>query len=361
MTAEPADGAKVLGSQSCATSGCHGGAGPDRGAYNIWKLYDPHFDASATLSNGRSKAMARQLGIENPAESSSCTICHSPMSQVSSSKLETAPEGHKIDSGVSCANCHGPAENWLLSHTRPDFPKDALARLGMRQLGTAYQRANNCVACHQNLSDELVKAKHPPLVFELDGLLVAEPKHWREESGFSNTKTWLVGQAVALRETAAQANREPGDRRVAEIEAIKAVLKATGTGWDDSGKDLVRSADEYAKRISSAPMTHEQGRAILTKLVANRTPFLSDSFGAVAQEFRPWSVGYYAERITLAIDRLNQSLVIAGQQGMIAKPLLDELFNAAKPPESFDATTADEFVAVLDRVKKSLPDAEQGH
>ncbi len=355
---EPLDTPKVLGSQTCMTSGCHGGAGLDRGAYTIFKRYDPHFDASATLTNGRSKAMARQLGIENAAESKSCTICHSPMSEVPPSRRPALPEGHKVDSGVSCANCHGPAENWLLSHTRPDYPKDALARLGMRQLASAYQRANNCVACHQNLSDELVQAKHPALVFELDGLLVAEPKHWREEEGFSNAKTWLVGQAVALRETAAQAKREPGRRRTAEIEAIRALLKATDTGWEDSGQDLVGLADDYAKRISSTPMNDAQSHAIFSKLLNHRTPFQSDAFSAVAEEFRSWAIGYYAERLTLAMDRLNQSLVASGQQRVIAKALLDELFDAAKPPESFDAATADEFVKKLDQLAKSHLDAE---
>ena len=356
---DPLETAKVLGSETCMTSGCHGGAGLGRGAYDIWKRFDPHFDSAATLTNGRSKAMARQLGIESAAESTSCTICHSPMSQVPASRLAAAPEGHKVDSGVSCASCHGPAENWLLSHTRPDYPKDALARLGMRQLDSAYQRANNCVACHQNLTDQLVGAKHPPLIFELDGLLVAEPKHWREEEGFSNAKTWLVGQAVALRETAAQANREPGDRRTAEIEAIKALLKATGTGWDDSRQDLVRSADEFAKRISGAPMSREQCRAMLAKLLANRSPFQADAFSGVVEKYRSWSVGYYAERLTLSIDRLNESLLTPGQQGPIAKDTLKELFDAAKPPESFDAATAEEFVGKLDQVAKPHTDAEE--
>ncbi len=342
------------------TSGCHGGAGLDRGAYNIWKLYDPHFNSAATLTNGRSKAMARQLGIENAAESKSCTICHSPTRQTGLFGLATPPDGHNVDSGVSCANCHGPAENWLLSHTRPDYPKDALAKLGMRQLDSAYQRANNCVACHQNLSDELVKVKHPPLVFELDGLLVAEPKHWREDKGFSNTKTWLVGQAVALREAAAQADREPGARRTAEIEAIKALLKATETGWDDSGKNLVHLADEYAKRLSSAPMNLDQTRAILSKLVAHRTPFESDAFSSVAAVYRPWALGYYAERLALAVDRLNQSLVTSGRQPVVPKELLDKLFDAAKPPESFDSAAAGEFVNILDRLAASAIHPEQG-
>lgn len=357
---EPLDSAKVIGSQSCMTSGCHGGAGVGQGAYHIWKGYDPHFNASATLTNGRSKAMARQLGIENAAESKSCTACHSPTAQVAALELPKAPEGHKVDSGVSCASCHGPAENWLLSHTRPDYPKDALAKLGMRQLGSAYQRANSCVACHQNLSDELVAAKHPPLVFELDGQLVAEPKHWREDEGFSHAKTWLVGQAVALREAAAQAKREPGERRTAEIEAIRALLKATGAGWDDSAKDLVRAADEYAKKISSAPLSAEQGRAILSRLLANRAAFQADAFTTVAEKYRAWSVGFYAERLALAVDRLNQSLVAPEKPALIAKAPLDELFNAAKPPESFDAATAEEFVQKLDRVAKSLPDVKPG-
>lgn len=356
---EPSDTAKVLGSDSCMTSGCHGGAGLDRGAYNIFKRFDPHSEASATLTNGRSKAMARQMGIENAADSESCVICHSPMSLVPPSRLAEVPEGHKIDSGVSCANCHGPAENWLLSHTRPDYPKDALARLGMRQLGSAYQRANNCVACHQNLSDRLVTAKHPPLIFELDGLLVAEPKHWREDEGFSSARTWLVGQAVALREAGAQANREPGKRRTAEIEAIKALLKATGTGWDSSREDVVRAADDYAKRISAAPMGRDQSRAIFAKLIANRTPFDVEAFGEVDPEFRFRAIGCYAERVTLAIDRLNQSLVGSGQQGVNATDLKD-LFDAAKPPESFDAATTAEFVKKLDRLKSPIR-VEQDH
>jgi hypothetical protein len=341
------------------TSGCHGGAGLDRGAYHIFKRFDPHGGASATLTNGRSRAMARQLRIENAAHSKSCTICHSPMSQVPPSRLATAPEGHDVDSGVSCASCHGPAENWLLSHTRPDYPKAALARLGMRQLDTAYQRANSCVACHQNLDDKLVAAKHPPLVFELDGMLVAEPKHWREEEGFSNAKTWLVGQAVALREAAAQASREPGERRTAEVEAIRALLKATGTGWDDSRQDLVRAADEYAKRISNAPMMPEQGRAMLFRLVADRTSFQPGAFGTVAEEYRSWSTGYYAERLTLAIDRLNEFLAASGQQRAIGEGPLKELFDAAKPPGSFDAATAEEFVRRLDRIANPHLRSEQ--
>jgi hypothetical protein len=301
--------------------------------------------------------MAAQLGIDHAAESKSCTICHAPMRQVSPSMFaDPAPKDEDLTS-VSCANCHGGAEKWLLSHTRPDYPTDALARLGMRQLGSSYQRANNCVACHQNLNDDLVGAKHPPLIFELDGLLVAEPKHWREKEGFSHAQTWLVGQAVALREAAAQALREPGERRRAEIEAIKGLLKATGTRWDESPQDLVRAADDYAKRISATTMGIEQSRAILIKLLENREPFQAGAFGAISEEYRMWAKGYYAERLVLAIDRLNDSLVISGRERTIANTLLNDLFDAAKPPKGFDAAAADTFVRKLDLVAESYRSA----
>ena len=340
------------------TSGCHGGAGLDRGAFNIWKTYDPHSNASATLTNGRSRAMASELKLENAEESKSCTTCHSPMRDVDGAKLAASADPHGLDKGVSCASCHGPAENWILSHTRPDYPKDALTKLGMRNLDSAYQRANNCVACHQNLSDELVGVNHPPLVFELDGLLVAEPKHWREEGDFSHTKTWLVGQAVALREAAAQASREPSGRRDAEIKAIGALLKATGTGWDDSRRDTVKAADDFAKKISSSKMGDDQSRAILRRLLTNRAAFEDGAFDAVDEEFRSWAVGYYSERLALAIDRLNQSLVPQGAEVMVKKDFLDELFDAAEPPKGFDADSAEVFVRKLDQLATSNPEAE---
>jgi len=306
--------------------------------------------SAATLSNGRSKAMAAQLGIEDAAQAQSCTICHAPNRGVEPSLFAEAAKREEEIKSVSCVNCHGSEEKWILSHTRPEFPREALARLGMRQLGSAYQRANNCVGCHQNLSDELVAAKHPPLVFELDGLLVAQPKHWREEKGFSSTQTWLVGQAVALREAAALAVREPGERRNAEIEAIKKLLGGCGVAFAGTGETLVREADDYAKRVSAEPVDPAQARAILTKLLRSREAFLPDAFGSVAKGFRMWATGHYAERLALAIDRLNQSL---------GKPIpaarINELFDAAKPPKAFDAEVSATFARKLEAVAQSLP------
>jgi hypothetical protein len=297
--------------------------------------------------------MAEQLGIENAAESQSCTVCHAPNRQVELSMFADVETQKKEADSVSCANCHGGGENWILSHTRPEYPRSALAALGMRQLETPYQRANNCVACHQNLNDDLVKAKHPPLIFELDGLLVAEPKHWREDESFSHVQTWLVGQAVALRESAAQAVREPGDQRQAEIVAISELLKTTGTGWSGTGADAVREADQFAKRISGTKMSEAENRSILSKLLKNRAPFEADAFESLPGEYKTWAQGYYAERLVLAIDRLNESL----EKPAIGAAPMNDLFDASVPPKAFDAAASATFVKKLDIVSEQLPAA----
>lgn len=296
------------------------------------------------------------MGMDNATTAKSCTVCHAPMQHVSPTMLVSPLKESDEMGKFSCANCHGGAENWLLSHTRQDYPKAALRQLGMRQLATPYQRANNCVACHQTLSDELVAAKHPPLIFELDGLLVAEPKHWKEEEHFSHTQTWLVGQAVALREAAAQAAREPSARRTAEIEAIKALLKATGTGWNFQKGDLVSEADAFAKQISSKPMGPAQSRSMLLLLAANREPFQMGAFQNVEEAHRSWAVGYYAERVALAIDRLNQAILAQGDKAPIPDAMIDTLLTV-KPPKSFDGDIdiAEDFVRKLDQLPRIDP------
>ena len=346
---DPTGVSRVLGADSCATSGCHGGAGLNRGAVSLWKRADPHLHAAATLTNGQSTAMAQKVGIESAPDSVSCTACHAPMKNVPPSLLMPSFPAKAEDKDFSCANCHGGAEHWILSHTRPEYPRAALEKLGMRPLGTAYQRANSCVACHQNLSDELVKANHPPLIFELDGLLLEQPKHWREDADFSHVTTWLVGQAVALREIAAQAQKQPGEARVAEMEAIQELLLASDTGWQRKGHtELVKAADDFAKKISAAPMSTAQTLAALGKLMRYRKPFELSAFDTVAAEQRMRAVGHYAERVALALDRLNQSLIAAGEKAAFAEESLNEVFKAAPPPKSFDADIAENFVRKLD-------------
>ena len=107
-------------------------------------------------------------------------------------------------------------------------------------------------------------------------------------------------------------------------------------------------------------MGDDQGRAILSRLLGERAPFQAGAFGAVARDYRSWATGYYAERLALAVDRLNQSLIVSGKRKVIARDVLNDLFDAAKPPESFDDATAQEFVNTLDRVANSQLRTESG-
>jgi len=107
---------------------------------------------------------------------------------------------------------------------------------GMRDLKSFYVRANTCVACHQNLDPDIIKARdliragHPELTFELDRQSVDEPKHWKDDDPSSGVRAWLVGQAVALREMswAFSKNEKPDAEEIAKWKGLAWLLaKAT--------------------------------------------------------------------------------------------------------------------------------------
>src|SRR4051812_45701272 len=189
---------KFLGSQSCSASSCHGGAGEKSNQYTIWSTHDFHHARPyATLETARSERLAEVLKIGNPTQSSRCTVCHTPFQTVPAERL-----GHdaKIAEGISCETCHGPAENWIRSHTRPDYKHANRVAAGMRDLKNLYVRANTCVACHQNIDPEIRAAGHPELIFEMDGQSATMPRHWSKSNDKPGPQIWLVGQLVALRE-----------------------------------------------------------------------------------------------------------------------------------------------------------------
>lgn len=84
-------------------------------------------------------------------------VCHSPFQSVHQTQLAPAA---RPDEGVSCESCHGAAEPWLRGHTRLDWSYAMRVTAGMRDLKSLYVRANTCVACHQNIDKDLLKAGH---------------------------------------------------------------------------------------------------------------------------------------------------------------------------------------------------------
>ncbi|PAW82826.1 MAG: hypothetical protein B9S33_14570 [Pedosphaera sp. Tous-C6FEB] len=345
--------ARFTGSPSCATSMCHGGAGEFRHQTSIWQKQDIHSRTYNTLVNARSAQIAAALKIPDATTSSRCTTCHAPFHDVPKSAF--LADLIKPTEGVSCESCHGPAEKWLRSHTRPDFSHRDRVLAGLRDLNHLYVRANSCVACHQTVEPALLAAGHPELLFELDGQALAQPKHWREARRgppWHGPKAWLVGQAVALREMSAQLAKEkaPGEKLTAPWSASLWLLqKLDGLDSDLPALKPVANAtqahpaaDTLARRAAELEWSHELTRQTLQRLAKTHVEF-ADAKTARLQQARR------AERLVLALDRLTAPL----EKATLAKlePDLKELFALAQSLPDF---APDKFAKTLESFAKKL-------
>ncbi|PYK28890.1 MAG: hypothetical protein DME57_11675 [Verrucomicrobia bacterium] len=300
---------RFVGAAGCKSSSCHGGAGEKRSQYITWSQKDFHTRAYTILLDARSARIAEALGIGQPQSSARCTVCHSPFQSVAADRLTATAHP---DEGVSCENCHGAAEPWLRGHTRSDWTNATRVSAGMHDLRNHYARANACVACHQNVDTEILKAGHPELVFELDGQSVNEPKHWQEEdTAASGPRSWLIGQAVALREISwavSNIKGETGNRLFSQMSALTWLLDKAGLGENVSSfssyPGIQLQADGIARNAVKWSPTHEQLMSILQTLAATDSEFtMANSSGA--DNF------YRALRLTLALDRLSAAANIS--------------------------------------------------
>jgi hypothetical protein len=211
--------AKYIGPGSCAATACHGSVKPVaesrilQNEYSTWILKDKHARAYQALTGDVGERMARSLKLAAKAEESpKCLACHA---------LYITPEQRgrpfEITEGVSCENCHGPAQAWLGQHTERESPeKHARSlQLGMADTRDVIQRTEKCLTCHlgtaQKFVDhEMIAAGHPDLFFELDSFSAVMPRHWKQprESGpgkpaenpsWIGVRDWSAGQAVQLR------------------------------------------------------------------------------------------------------------------------------------------------------------------
>jgi prefoldin subunit 5 len=341
---------RFTGSPSCATSMCHGGAGELRHQTAVWQKQDIHSRTYNTLVNARSAQIAAALRIPDATTSSRCTTCHAPFHDVPKSAF--LAEITKPTEGVSCESCHGPAEKWIRSHTRPDFSHRDRVLAGLRDLKHLYVRANSCVACHQTLEPALLAAGHPELLFELDGQAVAQPKHWREKGDWHGPQAWLVGQAVALREMSAQLNREknPGEKLLAPWSASLWLLQQLD-GLDSALPALKPianatqahpAADTLARRTAELEWSHDLTRQALQRLAKTHTEFADPKTPQPTHARR-------AERLVLALDRLTAPL----DKTVLAKlePDLKQLFILAQSLPDFAPA---KFANALESFAKKL-------
>ena len=350
-------GGAFVGSVGCKSSSCHGGAGPKRSQYFTWSQKDFHTKAYAVLLNSRSERIAEGLGITAAHTSARCTVCHSPLQSVAPSRL--TPTAHP-DEGVSCESCHGAAGGWLRGHTRPDWTYNTRVAAGMRDLRSIYVRATACVACHQNLAPELLKAGHPDLFFELDSQSVAEPKHWKDDDSWSGLREWLTGQAVALREMSWALASDPqsdeaSNARWNGVAWLCATTSVAGGAWPQvtqpsatpgmSEFNRARSeADALARRASVSNWSETAARTLLTVLASSEGEF-------TAQKAAPPLLGQRAKRLVLALDRLVVALDKNRGWRLKVEAELNQLFLDVKTLDAFDAGA---FAAHLRSFREAL-------
>ncbi len=212
---------RLLGAASCTAANCHGGPTTTSkigGEYSTWIARDPHARAYSVLRNEESREMVRRLNLSQPAhESVVCLNCHSAATTTGGLQHDTLPTD-----GVSCEQCHGPAEHWVAAHLRADWKKRLAAdkqRLGFRDLKDILTRARTCAECHvgaagRDVNHDLIAAGHPRLFFELSAFHANLPAHWRREAdaarhvlprnagaadgeSYFETKLWLIGQVAS--------------------------------------------------------------------------------------------------------------------------------------------------------------------
>lgn len=387
-SAQPVPGAAFVGSTGCSSSMCHGGAGEKRGQWPIWSKQDPHGqDLRGTLGYPRgafsalvlpwSNRIAQGLNISDARLSARCTSCHAPLHGVpDSALLASARADLKKENvefhGVSCESCHGPASNWIRSHTRPDFTHAMNVQTGVRDLRNLYVRANTCVACHQNIDADILAAGHKPLYFELDSQQVAQPPHWKEKGGdWFGPQSWLVGQAAALREVSWALSQGPNalgsDTLRDDWRALVWVLTKTASAAPDgvprfdlgsdasSGSESAvtraqEAADDLARGAARQRWTSENTRACLDALAAARNDFAS-STGETTITLRG-----RARRLALGVERMVSALRAQTENQAVWAPATTELtalFDVVGSPEAdFDNA---KFSAQLAKFQGALP------
>lgn len=337
----PLASSKFLGAQSCSTSGCHGGAGELNRQFTLWTQYDFHHQRPvATLTTARSERLANILKIADPTKDARCTACHAPFQTVPAALLDPMV---KITEGVSCESCHGPAEKWLLSHTRKDYSHADRVHSGMRELKNPYVRANTCVACHQNVDNDLLRAGHPELIFELDGQAVTQPRHWRKELERPGPQLWAVGQAVALREILWHPAQEQVphsallDRTIGllwVVDKVRAAIEgkpARSFEHIESQVFVVEATkqlgDSQAREITDLVWTPEMTRKTLKEFMNSSAEFTDEQ---ISRKVR----ARMAERLVLALDRLTQALPETKTDAI--NESLNRLFTGAQSLPDFD-------------------------
>jgi hypothetical protein len=371
---------KYIGPGSCAATSCHGAVRPVAGSrilqneYSTWILQDKHSRAYQALTGEVGERMARILKLGAKAEDSpKCLACHA---------LYAAPEqrgrAFEISEGVSCENCHGPAQGWLGQHTARDSAEKHAESVRLRMVDTrnVITRTEKCLECHLGtkskfVDHEMIAAGHPDLYFELDSFSAVMPRHWRqprlgasgqpaEDAAWAGVREWSTGQAVQLRAALerlvwrAKGERSDGKNIWPEYSELSCfachhALGPAGSSW--------RQEHGYAGRRPGDPAWNSSRYAVFRILAAqvdsDRAAELDRDLSAVSAEMSKLNpdreaVAAAASAAAPVAQRFAERLAAMPYNAALALKLLQRITENADAIALADERAAEQATMALD-------------
>jgi hypothetical protein len=248
---------ELQGAGSCASMACHNAdalTGYTGREYKIAlqrdfsgdrpAVKDKHAQAYAVLFGERSQTIVRNwkhaapgTGVQAERETL-CLRCHvHPAIEAQPAHRMNGVAQFRLEDGVSCEACHGPAERWLAVHFRPEFKSlgnEARQAYGMSDTRSVAGRVQVCVGCHVGTPDaevnhDLTAAGHPRLNFEFSDFQYKLHKHWDEAKDKDpardprgrrdfEAQSWAIGQIAAAEAALRLLAERAGDERRPWIE-----------------------------------------------------------------------------------------------------------------------------------------------
>ena len=131
---------KYVGAKFCGT--CHK-TGKGGTSYAVWEK-SAHAQAYQTLMSEKAKKIANEKGLDEPPhESEACLKCHVP----GGGKATNIEKTFKMEEGVTCEVCHGPASGYKIVHSKGDIKKSVEAGLIEGD-----KTGKFCLTCHNSES-----------------------------------------------------------------------------------------------------------------------------------------------------------------------------------------------------------------
>ena len=375
---------QYVGAAACSSSNCHGSvtarldsAMSLQNEYVTWYKSDRHAKAYETLSTDRALRIARLVGmvdgtatpgdwLARAARPERCLDCHA----LDVPAAQRGPK-FKLEDGVSCEACHGPAGGWLTRHTERGWEPSQSLALGMRETSDPGTAAEICMGCHlgtaaRQVDHALLAAGHPTLVFELDTFGINMPVHWKEHDGnrrWFRGGAWAAGQAIGLRDGLRHLVRQARERGWPDFAAYEC-----SACHHDLRRPTWRQQRGFPGRTPGTPALDSSRHALLPLLAravgsseAGTIRTGMERVGRLASDARPpREVAARAEAVVAAAERVLGDVEGAPLGDEQIRRLLRDIVDTAEPLAYGGFRTAQQAAWALDALAVAHIELERG-